>query len=52
MTPVFLSINIGASAVVPIFGILDVHFIPEPGTLLLLGSGIARLVLFGRTRRA
>jgi len=25
--------------------------IPEPGTLLLLGSGIAGLVLFGRTKR-
>jgi len=25
--------------------------IPEPGTLLLLGSGIGGLVLFGRTKR-
>ena len=25
--------------------------VPEPSTLLLLGGGIAGLVLFGRTRR-
>jgi hypothetical protein len=29
---------------------MDLHFVPEPGTLLLLGTGIAGLVLFGRTK--
>ena len=50
VTPIFISSNIGASAVVPAFGILTLHFVPEPGTLLLLGSGIAGLVAFGRGR--
>ncbi len=50
VTPIFISSNIGASAVVPAFAILSLHFVPEPGTLLLLGSGIAGLVAFGRSR--
>ena len=52
VTPVFVSTNISASAVVPVFGVLDLHFVPEPGTLLLLGSGIAGLVMLGRSRRS
>jgi hypothetical protein len=52
VTPVLVSTNIGASAVVPTFGILTLHFVPEPGTLMLLGSGIAGLVALGRSRRA
>ena len=51
VTPVFISTNIGASAVVPAFGIFTLHFVPEPGTLVLLGSGIAGLVAFGRSSR-
>jgi hypothetical protein len=51
VTPIFVSTNIGASAVVPVFGILNLHFVPEPGTLVLLGSGIAGLVAFGRSSR-
>ena len=50
VTPTFISTNIGASAVLPAFGILNLHFVPEPGTLMLLGSGIAGLVAFGRSR--
>jgi hypothetical protein len=50
VTPIFISTNIGASSVLPAFGILTLHFVPEPGTLLLLGSGIAGLVAFGRNR--
>ncbi len=52
VTPVFISTNIPSSAVVPSFGFLNLHFVPEPGTLVLLGSGIAGLVGFGRTRRS
>ena len=51
VSPIFVSTNIGASAVVPGFAFLDLHFVPEPGTLLLLGSGIAGLVMFGRAKR-
>ena len=50
VTPIFISTNIGASAILPAFGILNLHFVPEPGTLMLLGSGIAGLVAFGRSR--
>jgi hypothetical protein len=32
------------------FVILVIRFIPEPGLLLLLGSGVAGLVLLGRRR--
>jgi hypothetical protein len=35
----------------PIFGTFAIHVIPEPGTLLLLGSGIVGLALYGRSRR-
>jgi len=52
VTPIFISTNIGASAVLPAFGIMTLNFVPEPGTLVLLGSGIAGLVMFGRSRRA
>ena len=50
VTPVFISTNIGASAVLPSFATLTLNFVPEPGTLLLLGSGIAGLAALGRRR--
>jgi hypothetical protein len=34
----------------PVFGFIRLHFIPEPGLILLLGSGIAGLVVLGRHR--
>ena len=49
MTPTFISTNI--ATVFLAFGTLDLHFVPEPATLLLLGSGIAGLVTFGRSKR-
>jgi hypothetical protein len=52
VTPVFVSTNIGASAVLPVFARATLQFIPEPGTLILLGSGIVGLVAFGRTRQS
>jgi hypothetical protein len=50
VTPIFISTNIGAFSIVPAFATLNLHFVPEPGTLVLLGSGIAGLVAFGRSR--
>jgi len=48
VTPIFSSVKIGDSFILPGFGILNLHFVPEPDTLMLLGSGIAGLVAFGR----
>jgi hypothetical protein len=50
VTPIFISTNIGASAVIPAFGFLNLHFIPEPGTLLLLAAGVTGLGILGRGR--
>lgn len=50
VTPVFISTNIGGFAVVPAFGFLTLHFVPEPGTLVLLSGGLAGLVAHGARR--
>ena len=50
VTPTLVSTNIGASAALPLFGILELTFVPEPGTLLLLASGVAGLAMVGRKR--
>jgi hypothetical protein len=40
----------GTSVKLSLFSVLNLHFVPEPGMLLLLGSGVAGLVLLGRHR--
>jgi hypothetical protein len=40
----------GAFPEYPLTGILTLHFVPEPGTLLLLASGVAVLAALGRRR--
>ena len=35
----------------PLTGILNLHFVPEPGTLLMLGSGVVGLGIYGRRQR-
>jgi len=51
VTPVFISTHIGASAVIAAFGILTMHFVPEPGLIALVGAGIALLGAIGRAKR-
>lgn len=41
----------GAFPELPVFGTLNLHFVPEPGELLLLAAGGAALGLLGRARR-
>ena len=41
----------GAFPEVPLIGVVTLHFVPEPGTLLLLGSGVLGLGFCGRRRR-
>lgn len=52
VTPLQVSTNLtaGSSAVLSLLGKLRIHFVPEPGLLLLVGSGVAALVLLGRSR--
>ena len=52
VTPTVISTNIGASAALPAFGIMRITFsaVPEPGTLLLLTSGVVGLAILGRSR--
>ena len=40
----------GNALKIGIFNVLRLHFIPEPGMLLLLGSGVVGLALLGRRR--
>jgi hypothetical protein len=41
----------GAAGILAIFGLQQLNFVPEPGTLLLLGSGVAGLGLLGRRKQ-
>ena len=50
VSKVFTSLT-SAFPELPIFAIMDLHIVPEPGTLLLLGSGVVGLGLCGRRRR-
>ena len=53
VTPIFISTNVSYWPVLPTFGVLDLHFTPEPGALLLAGAAVASLVALGiaRSRR-
>lgn len=51
VTPLFISTNIGASAVVPAFGIFDISFAPEPGAIAAIGAAFLTLVAVGVSRR-
>jgi hypothetical protein len=51
VTPVLVQTNLKGNEVIALFGTLTVHFTPEPGTLLLFGSGIAALGVAARRRK-
>jgi hypothetical protein len=52
ITPMQVVTNLtnGSNQKIALFGFLTIHFVPEQGMLLLLGSGVAGLVLLGRHR--
>jgi hypothetical protein len=47
---IITNLPLGSSDQMGQFVIAVYHFIPEPGLLLLLGSGVAGLALLGRSR--
>jgi hypothetical protein len=49
-TQVTTNLPLGSSDKMGQFVIATLHFIPEPGLLLLIGSGVAGLALLGRSR--
>jgi hypothetical protein len=51
VTPIFIAADYPGFNYLPSFATLDIHFVPEPSTLLLLGGGIAGLVMLGRLKR-
>ena len=50
VTPIFVSTNIGSSAIIPSWGILTLHFVPEPTTMVLVSGGLVLLAGVGRAR--
>ncbi len=53
VTPLQVTTNLtgGSSDVISLLGKIKLHFVPEPGLVLLLGSGVVALLLLGRSRQ-
>jgi len=50
VSPSKITVGGAATSTTASFSTLTLHFLPEPGTLLLLGAGLAGLGLLGRRR--
>jgi hypothetical protein len=50
VSPLLINTTIPASSFLPGFGILTMHFAPEPGSMVLLVTGVAGFILAGRRR--
>jgi len=50
VTPTFVSTNVGSIGAFAFFGVMTLHFVPEPTTMLLLAAGFSALALGGRRR--
>lgn len=49
-TQVSSNLTVGSSELISLLSVLRIHFIPEPGILLLTGAGVAGLFVLGRNR--
>jgi len=52
VTPALVTMTGALSGTIPVIADMTLDFVPEPSTALLLGSGIAGLVVLGRRRLA
>lgn len=50
VSPIYVSTNIPPLSLMPTFAFASLHFVPEPGTLLLIAAGFVGIGAAGRSR--